>query len=68
MSREGCNAPEFLFTAAGFVRGRQPQPCCKLAAIAELMAITNAGDDRRGCHNTNVPLPSRACLHARERE
>jgi hypothetical protein len=58
-----CNTPMLLFAAAGFVRGRQSQRHaegvlsarrCKLAAIAELMAITNAGDDCRGGHSANT--------------
>jgi hypothetical protein len=62
-SREGGNAPELLFAAAGFIRGRQTQRHakgvlsarrCKLAAIAELMTITNAGDDCRGGHHADA--------------
>ena len=58
-----CNTPMLLFAAAGFVRGRQSQRHaegvlsarrCKLAAIAELMAITNAGDDCRGGHSADA--------------
>ena len=63
MSREGCNARQLLFAAAGFVRGRQTERHakgvlsarrCKLAAIAELMAIPNAGDDCRGGHHADA--------------
>jgi hypothetical protein len=63
MSRKGCDPTQFLFPSAGFVRRRQTQRHakgvlsarrCKLAAIAELMTIPNAGDDCRGGHSADA--------------
>ena len=45
---------QFLFPAAGFVCRRQTQPSCKFPSIAELMSVTNAGDNRGRGHSTNA--------------